>query len=69
MNFNVDFNDLLIPGNFMGLDDSKCIVGVFKVKPNGVSASATEWFLGSAFMDKYYTVFDNTNYGGSNEKP
>jgi len=63
MIFNVDFADLLVPWSFFGgKDDSKCILGVLKAKPSSSSISSKEIFLGAAFMDKYYTVFDNTAY-------
>lgn len=70
MDFNVDFEDLLVPWTYFGGDDSKCVLGVLQAVETTATSSPTQWFLGTAFMDKYYTIFDNTNYTSDpNELP
>lgn len=60
--FKVDYRDLLIEGSIVGFPDTKCIIGIFQMSKVGESEFTTQWFMGSALMDKYYWVFDSYKY-------
>ena len=53
---NINFRDLLIPGNFVGRDPNNCYIALFKSK----KGHQDTWIFGNLVMENFYVVYDMT---------
>ena len=52
--FQLNIEDLFVSGKTMGLNDNFCYMKVFR----SFQGDQNTWYVGNAFMEKYYVAFD-----------
>lgn len=56
--YSITQDQLLLNGNIFGLDDTQCVMPIFR----SMVGDQSMWTVGSIFMKTHYIVYDMSNY-------